>query len=200
MSKVFSQLQAKFGGRDQVLVKVLPPESELNLSACNQLDISIPNSPISVNGNIRVGVKCLQANSWTVYLSANIQQKKTFFVTSRALPYGQALKSDDFSTKTDFPDNIPIDALFEMRQIVGRTLIQDLPAETVITSKHFSSDVVITNGQTVKVAVSGKGFKIMSEGKAMSNATIGQSVKIKLNSGQIVTGLAQSQGFVEIIK
>jgi flagella basal body P-ring formation protein FlgA len=87
MGKVTTHLQQKFGGPTNALVKVFPPETELNLASCNKLDITVPGGPSSINGNIRVGVKCLQANGWTIFLSANVQQKKTYFVTNRQIPY-----------------------------------------------------------------------------------------------------------------
>ncbi len=200
MSKVTSHLQQKFGGPNNASIKVFPPETELNLSPCNKLDISVPGGPSSINGNIRVGVKCLQTNGWTIFLSANVQQKKTYFLAKRQIPYGEILKADDLVAAQDFPDNIPMDAVFDLRQAVGRGVVEIVGANTPILTRHFSNQSVISNGQAVKVLVQGSGFKIMSDGKALGNASVGQFVKIKLNSGQVVTAIAKTQGFAEIVK
>lgn len=200
MSKVTSHLQQKFGGPNNASIKVFPPETELNLASCNKLDISVPGGPSSINGNIRVGVKCLQANGWTIFLSANVQQKKTYFVAKRQIPYGEILKAEDLVPAQDFPDNIPMDAVFDLRQAVGRGVVEIVEKNTAILSRHFSNQAVISNGQAVKVLVQGSGFKVTSDGKALGNASVGQFVKIKLNSGQVVTAVAKTQGFAEILK
>jgi flagella basal body P-ring formation protein FlgA len=200
MSKVATHLQQKFGGPNNALIKVFPPETELNLTPCNKLDISVPGGPSSINGNIRVGVKCLQTNGWTIFLSANVQQKKTYFITKRQIPYGEILKSEDLVPAQDFPDNIPMDAVLDLRQAVGRGVVEIVEKNTAILSRHFSNQAVISNGQAVKVLVQGNGFKITSDGKALGNATVGQSVKIKLNSGQVVTAVAKTPGYAEIVK
>jgi flagella basal body P-ring formation protein FlgA len=200
MSKVTSHLQQKFGGPNNASIKVFPPETELNLASCNKLDISVPGGPSSINGNIRVGVKCLQANGWTIFLSANVQQKKTYFVAKRQIPYGEILKAEDLVPAQDFPDNIPMDAVFDLRQAVGRGVVEIVEKNTAILSRHFSNQAVISNGQAVKVLVQGSGFKVTSDGKALGNASVGQFVKIKLNSGQVVTAVAKTQGFAEIVK
>jgi flagella basal body P-ring formation protein FlgA len=200
MSKVTTHLQQKFGGPSNASVKVFPPETELNLASCNKLDITVPGGPSSINGNIRVGVKCLQANGWTIFLSANVQQKKTYFVTNRQIPYGEILKAEDLVAAQDFPDNIPMDAVFDLRQAVGRGVVEIVEKNTAILSRHFSNQSVISNGQAVKVLIQGAGFKVTSDGKALGNAGVGQFVKIKLNSGQVVTAIAKTQGFAEIIK
>jgi flagella basal body P-ring formation protein FlgA len=170
------------------------------LASCNKLDITVPGGPSSINGNIRVGVKCLQANGWTIFLSANVQQKKTYFVTNRQIPYGEILKAEDLVPAQDFPDNIPMDAVFDLRQAVGRGLVEIVEKNTAILSRHFSNQSVISNGQAVKVLIQGTGFKVTSDGKALGNAGVGQFVKIKLNSGQVVTAIAKTQGFAEIVK
>jgi flagella basal body P-ring formation protein FlgA len=200
MSKVTAHLQQKFGGPTNALVKVFPPETELNLASCNKLDITVPGGPSSLNGNIRVGVKCLQSNGWTIFLSANVQQKKTYFVTNRQIPYGEILKAEDLVPAQDFPDNIPMDAVFDLRQAVGRGVVEIVEKNTAILSRHFSNQSVISNGQAVKVLIQGTGFKVTSDGKALGNAGVGQFVKIKLNSGQVVTAVAKTQGFAEIVK
>ena len=200
MSKVTSHLQQKFGGPNNASIKVFPPETELNLASCNKLAISVPGGPSSINGNIRVGVKCLQANGWTIFLSANVQQKKTYFVAKRQIPYGEILKAEDLVPAQDFPDNIPMDAVFDLRQAVGRGVVEIVEKNTAILSRHFSNQAVISNGQAVKVLVQGSGFKVTSDGKALGNASVGQFVKIKLNSGQVVTAVAKTQGFAEIVK
>jgi flagella basal body P-ring formation protein FlgA len=45
----------------------------------------------------------------------------------------------------------------------------------------------------------GKGFKVSAEGQSMSNATVGQLVKVKIASGQVLTGIARNDGLIEVV-
>ena len=93
-----------------------------------------------------------------------------------------------------------MDAVFDLRQAVGRGVVEIVEKNTAILNRHFSNQSVISNGQAVKVLIQGTGFKVTSDGKALGNAGVGQFVKIKLNSGQVVTAIAKTQGFAEIVK
>lgn len=121
-------------------------------------------------------------------------------MAKRQIPYGEILKAEDLVPAQDFPDNIPMDAVLDLRQAVGRGVVEIVGENAPILTRHFSNQSVISNGQAVKVLVQGSGFKITSDGKALGNASAGQFVKIKLNSGQIVTAVAKTQGFAEIVK
>ncbi|WP_252321419.1 MULTISPECIES: flagella basal body P-ring formation protein FlgA [Symbiopectobacterium] len=48
------------------------------------------------------------------------------------------------------------------------------------------------------VLAQGVGFSINSGGKAMGNAAVGQSVRVRMASGQIVSGIAGEDGVILI--
>ena len=73
-----------------------------------------------------------------------------------------------------------------------------LGAGQPLRSDQLLSPLVIRQGQTVRVISSGSGFSVSAEGKAINNATIGQLVQIRMESGQTVSGTARADGSVEI--
>ena len=50
----------------------------------------------------------------------------------------------------------------------------------------------------MQLTARGNGFTVTSEGQAMGNATAGQVVTVKTRSGQLVKGIARSEGVVEV--
>ena len=56
----------------------------------------------------------------------------------------------------------------------------------------------VRQGQTVPVVSAGPGFRVSSEGRALNNAAPGESVRVRLANGQVVTGVAQAGGTVEV--
>jgi flagella basal body P-ring formation protein FlgA len=57
---------------------------------------------------------------------------------------------------------------------------------------------VIRAGQVVRMVAKGQGFQVTSEGRALSTANLGQTVSVRTSSGQVVSGVAQENGVVEI--
>jgi flagella basal body P-ring formation protein FlgA len=62
----------------------------------------------------------------------------------------------------------------------------------------FRPPYVVTQGQTVQLISEGQGFKLRSEGQAMNNAATGQPAQVKVPSGQVISGVAKSNGVVEV--
>jgi flagella basal body P-ring formation protein FlgA len=57
---------------------------------------------------------------------------------------------------------------------------------------------VIKQGQSVRVISTGAGFSVSAEGKAINNAGVGEVVRVRMESGQTVSGKARADGIVEI--
>jgi flagella basal body P-ring formation protein FlgA len=53
-------------------------------------------------------------------------------------------------------------------------------------------------GQTVQVLAQGDGFNINGAGKAMTNAAAEDGVRVRMASGQIVSGIANIDGTIRI--
>ncbi len=58
---------------------------------------------------------------------------------------------------------------------------------------------IIKAGQSVQILAQGDGFNVTSEGKALNNAAIADNVRVRLASGQIISGKATEQGTIELL-
>lgn len=58
---------------------------------------------------------------------------------------------------------------------------------------------IIKAGQDVQVLAQGEGFNVNSNGKAMNNAAIQDTVRVRMASGQIVSGTVADDGTVRIM-
>ena len=193
-------LKMKFGNSSDSKVQVQVPEENLNLPECKKLDYSTPSSNAGVNGNIRISVKCFSPQPWTIYLTARVSQKKMYYVNKARLESGHIISENDLMAKKDFPENIPFNTVSDPQQIIGKAVISTIEAGTPMIGTGLKNEYIINFGQTVKIAVGGTGFRINAEGKAMNSAALGQNVQVKMASGQIISGIARSGGFVEVLK
>jgi flagella basal body P-ring formation protein FlgA len=57
---------------------------------------------------------------------------------------------------------------------------------------------VIKAGQPVQVFTQGDGFTISGSGKAMNNAATEDSVRVRMASGKIISGIAVDDGVMRI--
>ena len=53
-------------------------------------------------------------------------------------------------------------------------------------------------GQKVMVIAQGDGFSINSEGQALNNAAVAQSARVRMPSGQVVSGQVNTDGNILI--
>ena len=53
-------------------------------------------------------------------------------------------------------------------------------------------------GQSVMVIASGQGFNASGEGKALNNAILAQSVRVRMGNGQVVSGKVDADGNILI--
>lgn len=56
----------------------------------------------------------------------------------------------------------------------------------------------IQQGQVVKLISIGPNFQVTTEGRSLTNASEGQTVQVRILSGQIINGTAKPNGIVEV--
>ena len=89
-------------------------------------------------------------------------------------------------------------AITGMDQIEGRIVTAPIAEGSVLRTEMLRAGQIVRQGQQVKLIAQGAGFRVSSEGIAMSNATAGQVVGVKTRSGQVIKGVAKSEGVVEV--
>ena len=167
-----------------VVVSVEPMQSANQLPECTQLEAFLP-AGMRAWGQINVGVRCLTPVAWTVFLPARVAVMNDYLVTARPIRAGQIVALDDLTQEhgdlTALPSNILTDA---SGNPLRSTMLRIPPA--------------VQQGQTVKIISAGAGFSVANEGRALNRAGAGESVKVRLKNGQVVTGIAQPDGTVEV--
>jgi flagella basal body P-ring formation protein FlgA len=81
---------------------------------------------------------------------------------------------------------------------IGKTVIIGASTGQAFRHDMLRAPQVIQQGQTVKLMAKGNGFQVTSEGKALANATLGQMVSVRTQSGQVISGIAKQNGVVEV--
>lgn len=181
----------------QIVVSVEPMQSANHLPECAQLEAFLP-AGMRAWGQINVGVRCLAPVAWTVFLPAKVAVMNDYLVTARPIRAGQIVAPDDLTREHGDLTALPANILTDPTQAVGHHSRYAIAAGNPLRATMLRIPPAVQQGQTVKVVSSGTGFSVTNEGRALNRAGAGENVKVRLKNGQVVTGIAQPGGIVEV--
>jgi flagella basal body P-ring formation protein FlgA len=151
-----------------------------------------------LSGKTNVGVRCLGPAIWNVLVPLQISVIGNYVLTARPLVAGQVIQSGDLATATGDLSSLPTGVLNDPTSAIGKTMRNSLASGHPLRSDQLLAQLVIRQGQNVRVISRGPGFSASAEGKAINNAAEGQIAQIRMNTGQTVSGVAKADGSVEI--
>lgn len=172
-------------------------DPNLKLAACPELQVFMPTGSRAW-GKTSVGVRCLRPSPWTIYAQATVSVAAQYLVAAAPLAQGRVLSREDFILENGDLTQLPAGVFTDPAQALGRTVTNSMMAGTVLRQEMLKLPPAILQGQTVMVKTIGPGFSVSVEGHALANATDGQVLRVKLASGQVVTGIARNGGQVEV--
>lgn len=189
----------------QTQIKGLPGKASFSVgtvdaerlpAACGGYDVAMaPNA--RPWGNTQVSVHC-RGENWNLFVPVKIRVTADYLVSARPISAGQRLTDADLRLQSGELSDLPTGILMEKDQATGRVAVASLPAGRPLRSDMLRQPTVVQQGQNVKVVTVGEGFQVSNEGRAISSAVIGQVTQVRLNSGQVISGVAQADGTVEI--
>ena len=179
----------------KVSYKINEIDQRITLSECARLEAFLPSGS-QLMGKTAIGVRCNEANGWSIFVPVQIRISLNLLVSARPLPLGHTLQKEDIASQAI--ETSRTDGLTDPRQAVGKVLRYNIAAGQVLREDTLRLPYSVTQGQVVQLAVQGSGFSIRSEGVALSNASEGQTVQIRTNLGRVISGVARAGGVVEI--
>jgi flagella basal body P-ring formation protein FlgA len=172
-------------------------DSRMTLAPCANIEPFLP-AGTRPWGRIQVGMRCKEGAAWTVYLPVNVKvfgqalsAKKSLMSGSHPADSDVELIDTELSRETGTP-------VTELKQLAGRILTRALFPGQVLRLEQFRAAPVIGQGDQVKLVANGPGFSVSAEGEALAHAAEGQVVRVKTDTGRIVSGTAHQGGIVEL--
>ena len=179
----------------KIMIKTGGIDRRIALTACPALEPFVPSGG-RLLGNTTIGVRCVSGSSWTLFVPVQIKVNADLLVAIRPLQQGQVLRAEDIAVQNG--DLTHPGTLVDPAQVLGKVLKFGVGAGQALKQNMLRLPYAITEGQKVQIQVAGQGYQINYEGKALSNATEGQNLRIKTASGQVISGLALADGSVEV--
>ena len=88
--------------------------------------------------------------------------------------------------------------IFNPDRIIGQTLTRAVTAGQPVRSNQLRQQWRLRAGQQVEIVATGEGFSVRSQGKALSNAAVNDTLKVQTRSGQTVSGRVNAEGQIEL--
>ncbi|RXZ32939.1 flagellar basal body P-ring formation protein FlgA [Oxalobacteraceae bacterium CAVE-383] len=192
----FLAIQAT-GSQNKISVELGRIDPRLNLAACPAPEAFLPKGSRAF-GKTMVGVRCAAPVAWSIYVPVTVRVRGDYYVTAGSLAQGQVIGPQDLSKANGDLTTLPAGVITDPAQAIGRMTSMAMRAGVPLRQDELRSQLVVRQGQSVKVVSNGPGFQISTEAVATSNAVEGQIAQAKTATGQTVSGVAKAGGILEI--
>lgn len=179
----------------KVTYKIDNIDQRITLPECARLEAFLPAGSQFI-GKTAVGVRCNEANGWSIFVPVQIRISLNLLVSAHQLPLGHTLQEQDLASQVTETSRAM--GFSDSKQVIGKVLRYGITAGQVLREDMLRLPYSVTQGQAVPLAVQGSGFGIRSEGVALNNASNGQTVQVRVGSGRVTSGVARANGVVEI--
>jgi flagella basal body P-ring formation protein FlgA len=166
------------------------------LPSCVAPELFLPSGS-RLWGRVSVGVRCSAEQPWTRYVSTYIAVVGVYYVAARAITAGQALTLADTQAREGDLTSLPASVIVEPTQLNGVIASNRIAAGAPLRRESLRAAAMVQRGQTVKVVTQGTGFVLSTEGMAMTNAPVGALIQVKIQGGQMLSGIVRPDGAVE---
>lgn len=189
---------ARMPANSRVELRVGQLDARLKLAPCEQVQPYLPPNT-KLWGRTRIGLRCVRGpKRWNVYLPISVDVYARALVATAVLPAGSVLTATDLS---EAEVNIALEAsaaVTDPQLAVGRTLARALSPGQGLLASHLAARKWFAAGDTVRISTVGSGFTVMGSGEALNAGLEGQRVRVRTESGRIVTGEAVGERLVEL--
>lgn len=191
-----AQAQARFNNPE---ITLTPMDKRLRLQHCESGLEAFSNRAITKAGNVTVGVRCHQPVAWTVYLPLQIKVMKPMVVVARPVSANHVLTEQDLRIEHRDIGSLRQGYMANIAAAVGQQTKYSLGMGTVIQSNHLRPLNVVKRGESIVLVASAGTMEVRMQGTAMSDASLGDRVRVKnLSSERVVEGIVDAPGVVRV--
>ena len=185
-------------GAPRIDVSVGQLDPRLRLAPCQHVEPYVPDG-MRMWGKSRIGLRCTQGTAkWNVYLPITVKVFGTALVASSGLTAGTVLSADDLTqAEVDLAEDSSAPVM-NADLAIGRTLTRSLKPGQSVRQSHLKARQWFAAGETVTVLAQGNGFSVAGEAQALNPGIEGQPVRVRTDSGKVLTGLPIGERRVEL--
>lgn len=177
---------------DELIIELRPPSARL--PTCESPDPFLTRPGEVPLGRISVGVRCGQDGRQVRYLQAEIGVIGEYPVLAATLAAGETVHRDDLVMHDGNLAELPNRALLEVDEIVGQMATRSLSPGQPLLDYQFRSLPLVERNQRVTVEARGSAFRVSREGQALEPGALGDRIRIRFDSREVVTAEVVGEG------
>jgi len=158
-----------------------------NLPECKEPQAFLPGGQ-RLHSQMSVGIRCLAPQAWTGYVQVNAAIKGTYYVPAHTLKAGTAISRADLNALEGDLLRLSPGVVLDPDLLIGRITTQRIRSGSPIKATTLRHPESIQRGQLVRLEARGAGFVATSEGEAMQAGAPGTQIRVRTESGRIVSG------------
>jgi flagellar basal body P-ring formation protein FlgA len=186
------------GGPSRVEVDIGRLDPRLRLAPCQHIEPQLPANGV-LWGRTHIGLRCVEGERpWLVWLPVVVKVYAPAMTSARALPAGTVLTAAHLQiSEVDWAASSQ-EPYTQAQDLVGRTLSRGLQPGQALRRGDVRLRQWFAAGDTVRVRAKGNGFSVGGQGQAMGAGIEGQSVRVRTDSGRVLTGMPVAANQVEV--
>ncbi|MGQ4880166.1 flagellar basal body P-ring formation chaperone FlgA [Billgrantia sp. LNSP4103-1] len=177
---------------DELIIELRPPSARL--PACESPDPFLTRPGQVPLGRISVGVRCGQDGRQVRYLQAEIGVMGEFPVLDSPLAAGDTVQREDLVMHEGNLAELPNRALLDIDEIVGQVATRALSPGQPLLAHQFRSLPLVERNQRVVVVARGAAFRVSREGQALEPGALGDRIRVRFDSREVVTAEVVGEG------
>ena len=163
-------------------------DSRLRLAPCARVEPYLP-AGTRLWGKTRLGLRCLEGSAkWNVFLPVTVKALGLAWVIKGDVAAGAALTQDDaIEAEVDWAEDRNA-IISNPDQWLGQVANRTLTSGQALRQGMTRPAQVFQAGAQIRVLAQGAGFQITSNGQALSAGVLGQSARVKMDNGHVMSG------------
>lgn len=198
VEQALAQLPPDAKGPLRMEVEIGALDSRLKLAPCGQVEPYMPPNT-RLWGRTRLGLRCVDGvTRWSVFLPVTVKAFGPAWVLRGPVAQGAVLTADDADqSEVDWAeDRSPV--LADPALWVGQIATRSFMPGQAIRQSMVRAPLAFQAGAQVRVVAQGTGFSISSDGQAMTVGVVGQTARVRMDNGRILTGTVLDARTVEL--
>lgn len=160
---------------------------------CADPKLTLPDNQ-RLTGNMSVAVQCERKQ----FIQVTVEAEGSYWVATQAIAAGSPVSREVIRPRHGPLSKLPANLVFSVQDIMGSVASRSISAGQPIVSAQLRKAWVIKIGDDVEVVLRGDGFRLRSKGRAMTNAALNAPLRVRMASGQVITGTINADGVVVI--
>jgi len=173
-------------------------DSRLRLAPCARVEPYLP-SGARLWGRTRIGLRCVEgATAWNVFLPVTVRAFGPAWVLAEPVAAGAVLTAEDaVEGEVDWAaEAAPVMANPDMW--VGQVAARTLAGGQALRQSMVRAPHLFRAGAQVRIVAQGPGYAVTSAGQAMTAGAAGQTVRIRMTNGRVISGTVSENGTVDV--